>query len=267
MKGVGEDHADHHVVTLRQPELWRTCITCKPDLIGLTLPRSVSPVHSGEKPERMGHPEVTIVTLRLFVAVGGRGGVCGVAQTFPQTKQSPSVAPHIVGTAGWPRRQAGTPGSPTRTYRACATRGRATRPAPSCCRPQNQRFMIAGGGDADQNLPPTDKVGIIGLKASAATSQPAADLPGPGWLYLTMTTLPDRTVLASNGPTGQAFPITTTGAVVSASLTSPARPRTRRTPTHGSLICPSTGAQPPTRGCGAGDRRVADLKPERGNRT
>lgn len=133
--------------------------------------------------------------------------------------------------------------------------------------PTDQRFMIAGGGDADQNLPPTDKVGIIGLKASAATSQPAADLPGPGWLYLTMTTLPDRTVLASNGPTGQAFPITTTGAVVSASLTSPARPRTRRTPTHGCLICPSTGAQPPTRGCGAGDRRVADLKPERGNRT
>jgi len=40
---------------------------------------------------------------------------------------------------------------------------------------QNQRFVIAGGGDADQNLPPTNKVDIIGLKASAATYRSGVD--------------------------------------------------------------------------------------------
>lgn len=67
---------------------------------------------------------------------------------------------------------------------------------------QNQRFMIAGGGYADQNLPPTNKVDIIGMNAASPSYTPGPDLPGPGRLYLNLTTLPDRTVLASNGATG-----------------------------------------------------------------
>ncbi len=67
---------------------------------------------------------------------------------------------------------------------------------------QNQRFMIAGGGYADQNLTPTNKVDIIGMNAAAPAYTPGPDLPGQGRLYLNLTTLPDRTVLASNGAAG-----------------------------------------------------------------
>ena len=39
----------------------------------------------------------------------------------------------------------------------------------------NQRLMIADRGDADQNLPPTNKVDIIGLTTSAATYRSGVD--------------------------------------------------------------------------------------------
>ena len=39
----------------------------------------------------------------------------------------------------------------------------------------NQRFVIAGRGDADRNLPPTNKVDIIGLTTSAATYRSGVD--------------------------------------------------------------------------------------------
>lgn len=81
---------------------------------------------------------------------------------------------------------------------------------------QNQRFMIAGGGYADQNLPPTNKVDIIGMNAASPAYTPGPDLPGPGRLYLNLTTLPDRTVLASNGATGNR-----TGNVLAASIYHP----------------------------------------------
>lgn len=81
---------------------------------------------------------------------------------------------------------------------------------------QNQRYMIAGGGYADQNLPPTNKVDIIGMNAATPAYTPGPDLPGPGRLYLNLTTLPDRTVLASNGAAGNR-----TGNVSAASIFHP----------------------------------------------
>ncbi len=81
---------------------------------------------------------------------------------------------------------------------------------------QNQRFLIAGGGYVDRNLPPTDKVDIIDLNAAAPAYRPGPDLPGPARLYLNLTTLPDRTVLASNGATGNR-----TGDVLAAAIYHP----------------------------------------------
>ena len=63
---------------------------------------------------------------------------------------------------------------------------------------QNQTFMIAGGGSVD-NGGNTNSVDIINLNDASPTYRPGPTLPGPGRLYLNLTTLPDRTVLASNG--------------------------------------------------------------------
>ncbi|MDP9407437.1 MAG: galactose oxidase early set domain-containing protein [Actinomycetota bacterium] len=66
---------------------------------------------------------------------------------------------------------------------------------------QDQTFMIAGGGYTDQNRTPTNLVDIVDLNAATPAYRPGPDLPGPGRQYLNLTTLPDRTVLASNGST------------------------------------------------------------------
>ncbi len=68
---------------------------------------------------------------------------------------------------------------------------------------QNQRFMIAGGGSVDDpSVGVTNKVDIVDMNAANPAYTPGPDLPGPGRMYLNLTTLPDRTVLASNGSTG-----------------------------------------------------------------
>ena len=67
---------------------------------------------------------------------------------------------------------------------------------------QNQTVMIAGGGHADKGLAATNKVDIVNLNAANPAYTVGPDLPGPGKLYLNMTTLPDRTVLAANGASG-----------------------------------------------------------------
>jgi hypothetical protein len=67
---------------------------------------------------------------------------------------------------------------------------------------QNQTVMIAGGGHTDINAPATNSVDIVNLNASSPRYVPGPALPGPGKNYVNLTVLPDRTVLASNGSTG-----------------------------------------------------------------
>jgi hypothetical protein len=65
---------------------------------------------------------------------------------------------------------------------------------------QNQTFMIVGGGSTD-NGGATNKADVVNMNDAVPQYRPTADLPGPGRQYLNLTTLPDRTVLASNGGT------------------------------------------------------------------
>jgi hypothetical protein len=65
---------------------------------------------------------------------------------------------------------------------------------------QNQTFLIVGGGSTD-NGGATNKADIVNMNEFSPRYVPAADLPGTGRQYLNLTTLPDRTVLASNGGT------------------------------------------------------------------
>ena len=81
---------------------------------------------------------------------------------------------------------------------------------------QNQTFMIVGGGSVD-NGGNTNSVDIVNLNDASPTYRPGPALPGPGRLYLNLTTLPDRTVLASNGGS-----VARGGDVLSASIYSPA---------------------------------------------
>ena len=64
---------------------------------------------------------------------------------------------------------------------------------------QDQKVMIAGGGNTDSNIPATNLVDIIDLSETAPHYEPGPDLPGPGKAYLNLLTLPDRTVLAADG--------------------------------------------------------------------
>jgi hypothetical protein len=82
---------------------------------------------------------------------------------------------------------------------------------------QNQRLMIAGGGYIDAGAAPTNSVDLIDLNAAAPTWTPGPPLPGPGRQYVNLTNLFDRTVLASNGATGNR-----TGNVHAASIFNPA---------------------------------------------
>lgn len=64
---------------------------------------------------------------------------------------------------------------------------------------QDQRVMIVGGGNTDANAPGINLVDIIDLAVASPHYVPGPDLPGPGKGYVNLVTLPDRTVLASDG--------------------------------------------------------------------
>lgn len=81
---------------------------------------------------------------------------------------------------------------------------------------QNQTFMIAGGGSTD-NGGATNSVDLIDMKVASPRWTPGPAVPGVGRMYLNLTNLPDRTVLASNGATGNR-----TGNVSAASIYNPA---------------------------------------------
>ena len=67
---------------------------------------------------------------------------------------------------------------------------------------QNQTFMIAGGGSTDRGGS-TNSVDLINLNSTNPAWTPGPALPGAeGRMYVNLTTLPDRTVLSSNGSTG-----------------------------------------------------------------
>ncbi|MDE8667811.1 DUF1929 domain-containing protein [Pseudarthrobacter sp. H3Y2-7] len=82
---------------------------------------------------------------------------------------------------------------------------------------QNQRFMIAGGGYIDKGAAPTNSVDLINMNDASPTWHPGPDLPGPGRQYVNLTNMFDRTVLASNGATGNR-----TGNISAASIFNPA---------------------------------------------
>ena len=82
---------------------------------------------------------------------------------------------------------------------------------------QNQTFMIAGGGSTDYGGA-TNSVDLIDMKVGNPSWRPGPNVPGAqGRMYLNLTTLPDRTVLASNGATGNR-----TGNVTAAGIYNPA---------------------------------------------
>jgi len=64
---------------------------------------------------------------------------------------------------------------------------------------QSQKVLITGGGNINRNDPAVKATDIIDLKARHPVYTPGPDLPGPGKMYLNATTLPDRTVLVTNG--------------------------------------------------------------------
>jgi hypothetical protein len=64
---------------------------------------------------------------------------------------------------------------------------------------QDQEVMIVGGGNIDSGIPAIAYCDLIDLKQPTPVYQPGPDLPGPGKMYVNATTLPDRTVLATNG--------------------------------------------------------------------
>jgi hypothetical protein len=82
---------------------------------------------------------------------------------------------------------------------------------------QNQRFMIAGGGYIDRGAAPTNSVDLLNMNEANPTWRPGEALPGPGRQYVNLTNMFDRTVLASNGATGNR-----TGNISAASIFNPA---------------------------------------------
>ncbi len=64
---------------------------------------------------------------------------------------------------------------------------------------QSQKVLITGGGNINRNMPAVRTTDIIDLKARYPKYVPGPNLPGPGKMYLNATTLPDRTVLVTNG--------------------------------------------------------------------
>ncbi|WP_111765975.1 galactose oxidase-like domain-containing protein [Nakamurella deserti] len=82
---------------------------------------------------------------------------------------------------------------------------------------QDQRFLIAGGGHIDVGAAPTNSAAVIDLDVAAPAFRAAPAMPGPGRQYVNLTTLFDRTVLASNGATGNR-----TGDIAAAAIYRPA---------------------------------------------
>lgn len=82
---------------------------------------------------------------------------------------------------------------------------------------QNQRFLIAGGGYIDQGAAPTNSVDLINMNDANPRWTAGPAMPGPGRQYVNLTNLFDRTVLASNGATGNR-----TGNISAASIFNPA---------------------------------------------
>ena len=80
---------------------------------------------------------------------------------------------------------------------------------------QNQQFLIAGGGSTEYGGS-TNTADLVDLNAASPVWRPAPDVPGPGRMYLNLTILPDRSVLASNGATA-----TRSNDVLAASIYSP----------------------------------------------
>jgi hypothetical protein len=64
---------------------------------------------------------------------------------------------------------------------------------------QDQKIMITGGGNINTANPGINLTDIIDLKAANPTYTPGPDMPGMGKMYVNATTLPDRTVLTTNG--------------------------------------------------------------------
>lgn len=64
---------------------------------------------------------------------------------------------------------------------------------------QDQKVLITGGGNVLYNNPAISLSDTIDLSSALPAYTPAPDLPGLGKMYLNATTLPDRTVLVSNG--------------------------------------------------------------------
>lgn len=64
---------------------------------------------------------------------------------------------------------------------------------------QNQTVMITGGGNINTVNPAISQTDIIDLNQSSPAYQPGPDMPGMGKMYVNATTLPDRTVLTTNG--------------------------------------------------------------------
>lgn len=64
---------------------------------------------------------------------------------------------------------------------------------------QDQKVMIAGGGNTETNNPAINLVDIIDLSEAQPAYRPGPNVPGPGKMYLNLVTLPDRTVLSSGG--------------------------------------------------------------------
>lgn len=64
---------------------------------------------------------------------------------------------------------------------------------------QDQKVLITGGGNINTNTPAISLTDIIDLNQANPAYLPAPDMPGAGKMYVNATTLPDRTVLTSNG--------------------------------------------------------------------
>jgi hypothetical protein len=64
---------------------------------------------------------------------------------------------------------------------------------------QGQKVLITGGGNIDTNTAAIGLTDVIDLTQAAPAYAPGPDLPGAGKMYLNATTLPDRTVLVTNG--------------------------------------------------------------------
>ena len=64
---------------------------------------------------------------------------------------------------------------------------------------QNQTVLITGGGNINTTNPAINLTDIVDLNQASPTYVPGPDMPGMGKMYVNATTLPDRTVLTTNG--------------------------------------------------------------------